>query len=228
MTPDFIFMLTRSDQTVPDAMERLGDVVAAGAGHIGFKDVGLPVPELRRLADAIRRAGATVYLEVVSLDEESEARSARAAVELGVDVMMGGTRPSVVLPIIKGSGIRYMPFAGKVVGHPSVLTGTVDQIAESARELTAIDGVDGIDLLAYRFAGDVPNLMRRVVAAVTPKPVVMAGSINRDERIDAVLRSGAAGFTVGTAALDAVFPAGSSRLFDQTRHILAALQQPLA
>jgi len=228
MVPDFIFMLTRSDQTVPDALERLGDVVAAGARHIGFKDVGLPVSELRRLADAIRAAGATVYLEVVSLDEASEAAGARAALELGVDVVMGGTRPRVVLPIIKGSGIRYMPFAGTVVGHPSALTGTIESIVESARALTAIDGVDGLDLLAYRFAGDVPELMRRVVAAVAPKPVVMAGSIDRDERIDDVVRSGAAGFTVGTAALDAEFPAPSSRLLDQTRYILAALREPLA
>ena len=39
-----------------------------------------------------------LYL-VVSLDAQSEETSARAAVELGVDVLMGGTRPQVILPI---------------------------------------------------------------------------------------------------------------------------------
>ena len=35
---------------------------------MGFKDVGLPMAALRRLGEAIRRAGARLYLEVVSLD----------------------------------------------------------------------------------------------------------------------------------------------------------------
>lgn len=72
--------------------------------HIGFKDVGLPFARLRRLADTIRAAGATLYLEVVSLDAQSEEVSARAAAEPGVDVLMGGTRPEVVLPILAGTG----------------------------------------------------------------------------------------------------------------------------
>ena len=58
-------MLTRDDRTVPDAAERLQDALAAGVRHIGFKDVGLPVAELRALNDAIRAAGATSVLEVV-------------------------------------------------------------------------------------------------------------------------------------------------------------------
>ena len=98
MAPDFIFMLTHTDRTIPDAQERLEEALEAGVRHIGFKDVGLPFARLRRLADAIRAAGATLYLEVVSLDASSEEASARAAVELGVDVLMGGTRPHVVLP----------------------------------------------------------------------------------------------------------------------------------
>lgn len=220
MVPDFIFMLTRADRTVPDAMQRLTEAVSAGVRHIGFKDVGLPLADLRLLAAAIRKSTATLYLEVVSLDAASEEASARAAVELGVDVLMGGTRPDVVLPVIAGTKIRYRPFAGKIVGHPSVLEGTVESIVDSAVALTACDGVDGLDLLAYRFAGDVPELMRRVVAAVAPKPVVMAGSIDGPERIRTVADAGAAGFTVGTAALDGVFPARSKALGDQLAYIL--------
>ncbi|EJZ22707.1 4-hydroxythreonine-4-phosphate dehydrogenase (plasmid) [Rhizobium sp. Pop5] len=209
-SPDFIFMLTHQDRTVADAAERLKDVLAAGITHVGFKDIGLPLDRLLDLAAAIKAAGATLHLEVVSLDEESERRSAQAAVDLGVDILMGGTRPNVVLPVIAGKNILYYPFPGKIVGHPSKLEGTIETIVESALQLTAIEGVSGLDLLAYRFDGDVEALMTRVCEAVD-KPVVIAGSIDSPQRMAAVVRSGAAGFTIGTAAFNGAF-SGSSNL----------------
>lgn len=225
--PDFIFMLTHNDRTIPDAWERVDAVLASGVTHIGFKDIGLPFDALKVLASKIKAAGATVYLEVVSLDEDSEKRSAEAALALGVDVLMGGTRPDAVLPIIRGSAIRYYPFPGVIVGHPSQLTGTIESVVESARSLVAIEGVHGLDLLAYRFAGDVPRLIRAVTAAVAPKPVVVAGSIDRYERIKALADGGAAGFTVGTSALDGVFVAKSKELPDQLTSIQTLLRQAL-
>ena len=123
MAPDFIFMLTHTDRTILDAHDRVAEALEAGVRHIGFKDVGLPFAGLRRLADTTRAGGATLYLEVVSLDAASEEASARVAAELGVDVLMGGTRPHMVLPILAGTGIRYYPFPGEVVGHPSALKG---------------------------------------------------------------------------------------------------------
>jgi len=209
-SPDFIFMLTNQDRTVADAAERLKDVLAAGIMHVGFKDIGLPFDELLLIASAIKAAGATLYLEVVSLDEESERRSAQAAVDLGVDILMGGTRPNVVLPVIAGKNIRYYPFPGKIVGHPSKLEGTIETIMDSARQLTAIEGVSGLDLLAYRFDGDVEALITRVCEDIG-KPVVVAGSIDSPQRMAAVVRSGAAGFTIGTAAFNGAF-SGSTNL----------------
>lgn len=231
--PEFIFMLTRHDQTIADALEQLPAVLAAGVRHIGFKDIGLPWAALQRLADAIRTAGAVSYLEVVSQDEASEIASARAAVALGVNVLMGGTRPEAVLPLLCGHPIRYYPFAGAVAGHPSVLQGTVADIVASARRIAALDGVHGLDLLAYRFegdGGDVPALIGAVCAAVG-KPVVVAGSIDRAERITAVVAGRAAGFTVGTAALDGAFEApglGPHGLAGQLRAIQTVLQDAAA
>ena len=222
--PEFIFMLTRNDRTIADAETYLPDAVVAGVRHVGFKDVGLPLTALRRLAAAIRAAGATVYLETVSLDAASEAAAARAAAELGVDVLMGGTRPEIVLPIIAGTGIRYYPFAGQVVGHPGALHGTIDGIVDSARALLDQDGVNGIDLLAYRFAGDVRKLLDRVCRAAGPKPIVVAGSIDRAARIESVVEAGAAGFTVGTAVLDGLFP-GPPHLSDQLAFVKSVLDQ---
>lgn len=223
--PDFIFMLTHNDRTIPDAQERVDDVLAAGVTHIGFKDIGLPFEALETLAGRIKAAGATVYLEVVSLDEESEKRSAEAALALGVDVLMGGTRPDAVLPIIQDKAIRYYPFPGSIIGHPSRLTGTIESIVESAKRLAAMDGVHGLDLLAYRFDGDVPRLIRAVTDAVAPKPVIVAGSIDRDARIEALIEGGAAGFTIGTAALEGSFPAPSKALSDQLTAIRGLVRQ---
>jgi methylglyoxal synthase len=220
MAFDFIFMLTANDRTVPDARARLSDVLAGGARHIGFKDVGLPFEELKELAREIRAAGGRAYLEVVSLDEESELRSAKAAIDLEVDCLLGGTRAVQVAPLLRHHPIRYYPFPGDIVGHPSVLAGTMEEIAESARRLTDLETVHGVDLLAYRFDGDVPALMKAVCQA-TDKPVIMAGSIDQEERIVAAAEAGASGFTVGTAALDEVFPASSEGLVAQVQAIMA-------
>ena len=223
--PDFIFMLTHNDRTIPDAWERIDEVLAAGVTHIGFKDIGLPFEALLALAGKIQAAGATLYLEVVSLDEASERRSAEVALALGVDVLMGGTRPNIVLPVIRQSKISYYPFPGTIRGHPSKLTGTIKSIVESARRLAYMEGVHGLDLLAYRFAGDVPRLIREVITAVAPKPVVIAGSIDRAERIAALVEGGAAGFTIGTAALEGTFEPKKGRLTDQIGSIQNLLHQ---
>lgn len=198
----FIFMLTRNDRTVADAAEHLQTALSLGVRHVGFKDVGLPVEDLKALNAAIRAKGATSYLEVVSLDRDSEMASARAAVEIGVDILLGGTRVDDVLPILEGTGIQYFPFPGRIVGHPSVLEGSMEEIAASAQNLAARGGVHGLDLLAYRSPiGDIPALIRAVCEAAG-KPVIVAGSIAGRDRIEAVHEAGASGFTIGTAAVD--------------------------
>ena len=215
---DFIFMLTRQDRTVADAQILAREAIAAGIRHIGFKDVGLPIEELHELTRIIKSSGATAYLEVVSLDEESERRSAITALQLGVDVLMGGTRSDLVLPFLKGSSIRYLPFPGQIVGHPSKLEGSIEEIAAHARFLAELDGVHGVDLLAYRSELDPEALIRAVSEAVGGKQLVVAGSIDNADRIRTVRAAGANGFTVGTAAIDGVFDAPMD-LRSQLSHI---------
>lgn len=226
----FIFMLTRNDRTVADAEQQLQTALSLGIRHIGFKDIGLPLEQLQRLNAAIKAGGATSYLEVVSLDRESEITSARAAVSIGVDMLLGGTRVDDVLPIIAGSHIQYFPFPGRITGHPSVLEGSIDEIVASAREICAHDGVHGLDLLAYRSKENVPALMAAVCSAVR-KPVYVAGSISSPDRIAIVKAAGAAGFTIGTAALDGQYPADGKDEASQLAAIIrdvAALNQHLS
>jgi hypothetical protein len=119
-------------------------------------------------------------LEVVSTTREEELRSVAAAAEIGVDWLLGGTHPEDGLKVLNGAAtrdgrpvgeggrIRYCPFPGTVVGHPSVLQGTIADIADSARQITSLDGVFGLDLLAYRHqSADVAELTRAVVQAAS-------------------------------------------------------------
>lgn len=226
----FIFMLTRNDRTVEDAMQQLQTARNLGVRHIGFKDIGLPIEQLKTLNQAIKTGGITSYLEVVSLDRDSEIASARAAVDIGVDVLLGGTRVDDVLPVLQGSGIQYFPFPGRITGHPSVLEGSIEDIVVSAKAMANRDGVHGLDLLAYRSRQDVPALMKAVCNAVS-KPVFVAGSIDTPERIAVVKESGAAGFTIGTAVLDGRYPAQGPDVSSQLAAIIrdvAALNKHLS
>lgn len=215
----FIFMLTRNDRTVADASQQLQTALSLGVRHIGFKDIGLPLEQLKKLNNAIKAGGATSYLEVVSLDRDSEIVSAKAAVDIGVDILLGGTRVDDVLPIIEDTDIQYFPFPGRITGHPSILEGSIEEIVASAKAMTARNGVHGVDLLAYRSKEDVPALMKAVCAAVS-KPVYVAGSIDTPERIAVVKDAGAAGFTIGTAALDGKYPADGKDVLSQLTAII--------
>ncbi|MGL4232527.1 MAG: 4-hydroxythreonine-4-phosphate dehydrogenase [Casimicrobium sp.] len=206
----FILMLTRNDRTVVNARAVYQDVRRCDLRYVGFKDIGLPFDELRRLADDIRGDGRKVMLEVVSATQESELRSIEAAIKLKVDYLLGGRHATEAVKLLKGLPIQYFPFVGHTVGHPTMLTGTIADIVEDAQRLCAIDGVHGLDLLAYRFNGDAPTLARRVVQAVS-KPVIAAGSIDRPERVLAMREAGARAFTVGSALFDGLFPANAMK-----------------
>ncbi|WP_193323850.1 4-hydroxythreonine-4-phosphate dehydrogenase [Marinifilum sp. N1E240] len=220
MSIDFIFMLTKDDQTISDARKYVKEIAAAGAKHIGFKDIGLSIEELKNLTEDLRKEGVTVYLEVVSLDAESEKQSAKVAMDLNVDYLLGGTRPELIAELVKDHSLKYYPFVGKIEDHPSILTGSISEIAAHAEQITSIEGVDGLDLLAYRFTGEDVPLLIQEVCNTSKKPVIVAGSIDREERIEVVKTKGASGFTVGTAAFAMEFPSKNGGVSGQVECIL--------
>ena len=79
---DFIFMLTRNDATVENALDLVQVARPLHLKHIGFKDVGAEPALLKRLTFAIREAGATVWMEVVSTSRDDELRSIALARDL--------------------------------------------------------------------------------------------------------------------------------------------------
>jgi hypothetical protein len=217
---EFVFMLTHSDRTVPNGRAVYEEVRTTGLRYVGFKDIGLPPAELRELSEAIRADGREVMLEVVSEAKEDELRSVQTALDIGVDWLLGGTHPDEALELIAGTKIRYCPFPGRVVGHPSLLRGTIDEIAGDAAALTARPGVHGLDLLAYRYDGDVEALTAAVRESASG-PVIAAGSVDSLARIAALRRIGVWGFTIGGAIFDGRF-AGAPSVRDQIETVLAA------
>ena len=216
---DFIFMLTHHDKTVKNCIEIFEEIKHLKFKYIGFKDIGVPKEKLINLGKRIKDSGKELFLEVVSLNEEDEVKSAKVAVELNVDYLMGGTRVNVVSEIIKPTKIKYLPFPGKIVGHPSVLDGTIDEITKSAIDLSSNKYVYGLDLLSYRFKGNVEELIKSVVNK-TKVPIVSAGSIDSEEKIKIVSALGVWAFTVGSAAFEKKFANGSSKIVDQLEDIL--------
>lgn len=144
----FVLMLTRDDVTVPDAHAILELALAAGVEHIGFKDIGLPHDEMASLVHTIHGAGRQAHLAVVSLTEEDERASLRLGRELGFDNVLGGSRWQLGTELLVGTGIRYFPYVGTVMGHPGTLDGTAEQLLAEVHELREV--VSGVNLLAYR------------------------------------------------------------------------------
>jgi hypothetical protein len=218
---EFIFMLTRDDITVDDAGAVLDGVRETGLRYVGFKDIGPPPEVLTEVAAAAHDAGMEVMLEVVSTSREDELRSLRAALDIGVDWVLGGTNAEEGARLLAGSGVRYCPFPGTISGHPSVLSGAIDEIAADAARLVAIDGVHGVDLLASRHrTADVPDLTRAVAAAIDG-PVIAAGSVASVEQIADLSAAGAWGFTIGSAIFEGRLPGGPS-VAGQVSAVLAA------
>jgi len=218
---DFIFMLTRRDQTIEDCLETMEQVAGLGLRHIGFKDVGVARPVLRELNRRIKAAGATSYMEVVSTTPEDCLRAARNAVELGVDRLLGGTEVEATLAILEGSGIAYLPFPGRPAGHPTALGGTPEEVAQDCGRFARL-GCAGADLLAYRATEADPLELVRAARGAMDGILVVAGSIDSPRRIHELAAAGADAFTIGTAALEGAFSPRKGMVTSQLRDIVAA------
>jgi hypothetical protein len=219
---DFVFMLTRADQTVPDCLEVLEDIRSLGLTHLGFKDVGVSPEVLGELTRRIRQLGATSYMEVVSTSAEAVLRSARVGREIGVDRLLGGTQVEEVLEILRGSAVQYLPFPGRPFEHPTKLGGTAAQIEEDCRRFRAL-GCAGVDLLAYRATEAEPiELVRAARRGLGDGILLVAGSVGTPDRVRAISAAGADAFTVGSAVFDGSFAPFVGSLRSQLGAVLDA------
>lgn len=201
-----IIMLTKGDLTIPDAVEVFQSIRDTGVSHIGFKDRGLSLEKLKELVQIVRKENIKIYFEIISHSKEDTLKSAETALELDADYLLGGKYIQDVLPIVKNR-IKYYPYAGKVVGHPCMLEGETEEIINEAVEFMA-SGVDGINLLAYRYKGNPEKLI--IALKKADLPLLVAGNIDSKEKIRFLVKSDISAFTVGTALFDKKFAPGKT------------------
>jgi len=210
MNPELIVMLTHHDRTVTDALEVFENARGAKAVHWGFKEVGIPLEEMKELTGKMKAAGKKTYLEIVAYTEEECLAGARMGVECQIGTVMGTLYFPSIARLLKENGIRYMPFVGQLEGRPTVLKGTIDETIAQGLFVKSQDGVDGIDLLGYRFDGDAVTLNKRFVEAMGDFPVCIAGSINDYSRLDEVKACRPDSFTIGGAFFEEQFGRGKT------------------
>ncbi len=217
-------MLTRQDQTVSDCLKVMTEIQPVGLQHIGFKDIGAELETLRVLNRMIKGTGATSYMEVVATTAEAALNSARIAVEIGVDRLLGGTQVAAILDILHGSGIGYYPFPGRPQGHPTLLGGSPAEVEADCRRFLA-QGCAGVDLLAYRATeADPLELVKAARRGLGPQAaLICAGAVDSPARIAALRDAGCDAFTIGSAAFDGSFSPRKGSLQSQLQDILACV-----
>ena len=217
MGPQLITMLTNNDETVKDSFERFDECADLPAAFWGFKDVGLPKDSMKKLVHHMKDKGKTTFLEVVTLSEQECLDGAKLALDCGFDYLMGTVFHDSVFRLMKGKSTKFFPFAGKVSGHPSILQGDIPWVVADGNRMEKL-GVDGFDLLAYRYTADAVALSAAFIKGVSV-PVVMAGSVDGYKRLDEVKKLSPWAFTIGSAFFARKFkPGGSFR--DQMAAVL--------
>jgi len=207
MMPKLILMFTLNDMTVPDAIDYFEQIKDLPVDYFGYKELGLEPEKMKILNKKIQKAGFQSFLEVVEYEEEAILPPAKMAVEMGFDYLMGTVYFPSIWKVI-GKKIKYFPFCGKIYDRPSILDGTIDEIAADAKRIQG-EGANGFDLLAYRYI--IPEKVNELVAAVMGAisvPLVSAGSINSFERLDETIKQGVWGFTIGGAFFEKKFVPG--------------------
>ena len=214
-------MLTRQDRTIADCLDVLDFILPLKLKHIGFKDIGVDKRTLGILTERIRKSGAMSYMEVVSTTPEDCLNSARNAVELEVDRLLGGTDVDAVQSILGSSKIAYFPFAGFPTGHPTQLGGRPDQIEAHCRRFVE-KGCAGTDLLAYRATSADPiELVKAARRGLGKNYLIVAGSVATAEQIAAIKSGGADAFTIGSAVFDGSYARDKGSIQSQLAAIAA-------
>lgn len=207
MLDKIIIMLTHNDQTVPNAQEIFDSCKDLPIRKWGFKDVGLEPDKMFKLCQSMKAAGKETFLEVVTYTEEECMRGAKLARDCGFDYLLGTIYYESVLNFAKLNGLKFCPFVGEVSGSPSILEGTLEGML-AQQEMFASKGVFGIDLLGYRYTQGDPNVLSAEFIKGSKLPVVLAGSIASEARIDLVKKMNPWCFTMGSALFTNAFGKG--------------------
>lgn len=211
--PELIVMLTLNDRTVRNAPEVFEQCKNSKAKYFGFKEEGIPLSKMIRLYNSIKACGKSTVLEVVAYSEHEGLAGAKIAAECGCDILMGTMYYDSIRDFCKEKGIKYMPYVGNVIERPSILEGSIDDMIAEAKECLE-KGVDGFDLLGYRYTEDARELIQRFVEEVDA-PVCVAGSVDSYERLDELKDIEPWSFTIGSAFFHNCFDGTISEQIDK-------------
>jgi hypothetical protein len=204
---EFIFMLTHHDVTIPNALQVLEEIKDSGIRHIGCKDIGLNLDQYKQLFARMKASRMQTYLEVVTYDEKEHFRGVDLALTVGADNLIGGmpsyTKRTVDYLKSKGRGTRFFPYIGNVSGHPCILGGDIPQMIKSGKESQSL-GIDGINLLLYRYTGDQKMLLKAAVKELEV-PLIVAGNVATFEQIEELKNNDVWAFTIGGAVFERKF-----------------------
>jgi hypothetical protein len=204
---EFIFMLTHHDVTIPNALEILEDVKETGLRYIGCKDVGLELNQYLELFKRAKQYGMETFLEIVTYSEEEHFRGIDLALKIGADNLIGGmpwyTEKTLKYLKKKRRQVKFYPYIGKVVGHPCVLEGTIHEIVKEGQRFETL-GIDGINLLLYRYKGDQTALLD-VITKQLKVPLIVAGNIVNFDQIEELKQRSVWAFTIGGAVFEKKF-----------------------
>jgi hypothetical protein len=220
---DFIFMLTHHDVTIPNALQVFEEVSGVDLKCVGCKDVGLDLEQYRELFSGFRRQGIESFLEVVSYAEGEHFRGVDLALKIGADNLIGGmpyyTRATLDYLQKKHARLRFYPYIGKITEHPCVLGGGIEEIVKDGKVAEKY-GVDGMNLLLYRYQGNQRNLLN--ATKQLKAPIIVAGNVSRFDQIKELKENGIRAFTIGGAVFEKKF-AENGTTKEQLQAILRSL-----
>ena len=203
---EFIFMLTHHDVTIPNALQVFDEVKDTGLKCVGCKDVGLNVEQYKELFGAFRKHGIKSFLEVVTYSEQEHFHGVDLALQIGADNLIGGMPPYTkkTMDYLKEKEKRlgFYPYIGKITEHPCILGGTIEQIIKDGKEAEKC-GINGINLLLYRYTDDQKKLLKATKELRVP--LIVAGNVANFEQIKELKGNGIWAFTIGGAIMEKKF-----------------------
>jgi uncharacterized protein related to proFAR isomerase len=200
-------MLTHNDVTVPNALDTIEVVKETSLRCIGCKDIGLDFDQYHELFARMKNYGMQSFLEVVTFNEEDHFKGVNLALKIDANYLIGGmpqfTEKTMKYIQKRRSDLKYFPYIGEVVGHPCVLQGSIDQLIEDGKQAEEL-GVDGVNLLLYRYKGNQTALFNKVIETLKV-PIIVAGNVSNFQQIDELKRRNIWGFTIGGAIFEGKF-----------------------
>lgn len=209
MSVNLIVFLTRDDKTVSSALEIFEANKHSPAQFWGFKDTGIDLEKAKKLYSEMKNAGKTVFFESLAENEETGLKAAKFAVDVNCDYLIGMQYFSAVHDYLKENGIKFYPTCGDRSGIPRMLHGSISDVVTDGKKVRDKD-VDGLCLSMYRFTGGDPEKLAEEFIATIDFPVIVTGSINSQQRLDAIKRLNPWAITIGSAFFNQSFGDGLS------------------